>query len=240
VWIGATPVLGRLGPEAARAVADVADRYGSGEVRLTPWRSVILPGVDAARAGHAVAALEAAGLSTDPADPVHDVIACAGSEGCPKGVTDTQADGAHLVALLRRSTRAERRRSVPAFGATVHLSGCPKSCATREACDVTLVGGPVPGTYELFRRVPAGVFQGDSPGPPGFQGDSPGPPGFQGDSTGPPGFQGDSPGPPGFQGDTPRSPGGFGEFVKGGLRPDEAVALAAAAAGSFPEAREWT
>ena len=143
VWCGASPLLGRLDAGTAAALADVADEFGGGEVRLTPWRGVVVPGIPAGRGPAAAAALEQLGLATDPADPVHTVVACAGQPGCAAALTDTQADGARLVALLRALPPAERP-------AAVHLSGCPKACATREQLAVTLVGGPEPGRYSLF------------------------------------------------------------------------------------------
>ena len=113
---------------------------------------MVLPGVDPAVAADLVVALDRLGLSADPADPLHRVVACAGSSGCHSGLTDTQADGARLVQRLR--PRPGRKHA-----GTVHLSGCPKSCASRSQADLTLAGGPEPGTYELYGRdLTAGGF----------------------------------------------------------------------------------
>lgn len=147
-WCGAAPLLGRLTPASARGLADLAADLGNGEVRLTPWRGVIVPGLEPAAVPALIAGLERLGLSADPADPCHRVVACAGSAGCHSGLTDTQADGARLVALLRTVA--------PSVGpGGVHLSGCPKGCAGGAPAEVTLVGGPGAGTYELYRRDPA-------------------------------------------------------------------------------------
>jgi precorrin-3B synthase len=148
VWCGAAPALGRLSPGAARGLAAIATEFGPGEIRLTPWRGVILPGLDPASAADGVRALAGLGFSADPADPVHRVIACAGSSGCHSGLTDTQADAGRLVERLRASSEPVPSRSV-------HLSGCPKGCASRAQVDLTLVGGPEPGAYELYGRDPA-------------------------------------------------------------------------------------
>ncbi|MGH9001312.1 MAG: precorrin-3B synthase, partial [Acidimicrobiia bacterium] len=143
-WCGATPLLGRLDQAAATGLADAAQKYGTGEVRLTPWRSVLLPGVPDAVAGEACAALARCGFSVDPADPVHRVIACAGQAGCPQGLTDTVADATRLVTALRVAPG----RTLPV---RIHFSGCPKLCADRRPDGLTLVGGPRPGRYDLYR-----------------------------------------------------------------------------------------
>lgn len=146
VWCGAAPLLGRLSAEAALGLAALAGEFGDGEIRLTPWRGVILPGVAPAAAADLILALARLGLSADPADPRHQVVACAGSTGCHAGLTDTQADAARLVDQLRTSP--------PGPAQTVHLSGCEKGCASRGQADLTVVGAPG-GTYELYRRDPA-------------------------------------------------------------------------------------
>src|SRR5688572_6327801 len=50
LWCGAAPMLGRLTPDAALGLAELATEFGDGEIRLTPWRGVILPGVAPAAA----------------------------------------------------------------------------------------------------------------------------------------------------------------------------------------------
>ena len=145
LWCGAAPLLGRLTPDAALGLAALASEFG--EIRLTPWRGVILPGVAPAAAPISSRPSTGLGLSADPADPLHRVIACAGSSGCHSGLTDTQADGPGWCSGSGPPPRRDQR--------TVHLSGCPKGCASRAQADVTLVGGARTGSYELYGRDPA-------------------------------------------------------------------------------------
>jgi precorrin-3B synthase len=149
VMIGAMPVLGRLSGQELGAIARVAedfcDEEGGAEVRLTPWRSVVIPNVAHQRASRALQQLGQFGLAVDLADPALLVVACAGSTGCPSSFTDTQRDARAMVETLRST----QNRS----GFSVHLSGCSKRCAdSTTKFDVTLVGGPKPGTYEIVAR----------------------------------------------------------------------------------------
>lgn len=141
VSIGAAPFLGRLTAAALRRCAALAAEHGPGQLRLTPWRGVLLPDIPAARATDVVNSLADAGFVTDPADPAATIAACAGSTGCSSGLADTQGDAHRLRELLKARPPERRPRSV-------HLSGCPKGCAaTSPAAQVTLVAGPEPGTY---------------------------------------------------------------------------------------------
>ena len=150
--VGAMPVLGRLAAAQCSAVAAVATDHSvsadGAEVRLTPWRSVLIPDVPAEKAGAALAELEALDLAVDPSDPALSVVACAGSSGCPASYTDTQRDGRAVVAALRACS---------AGSFSVHLSGCAKRCADGSTnFDVTLVGGPTPDAYAVAGHPEAG------------------------------------------------------------------------------------
>ena len=140
--IGLAASLGRLDPAQLRVIADVAERHGRGELRVTPWRGVLVPDVAPAARPAALAALGHAGLVVDPGDAALAVIACAGSSGCAAGLADTQRDGRRVIELLR-GLPAHRRP------ASVHLAGCGKRCASRRPSALTLEAGPAPGRYQV-------------------------------------------------------------------------------------------
>lgn len=129
--------LGRLTAAQWRLLAGVADRHGSGELRVTPWRGVVLPGAGPEQ----LPALTGAGLVTDPGSPWTGVGACAGRPGCAKSLTDVRADARALLAA-------------GAGGLPVYWSGCDRRCghprgtwvdvvATAEGhYDVTAPGAP--------------------------------------------------------------------------------------------------
>jgi len=141
VSIGAMPPLGRITAVQLMAVADLAAKSGDGSLRLTPWQSLVLPAVAAAKAPAVLRQLTDLGLATDPAASFARMIACTGSAGCGSGLAATQADGGRLAGLLQA-----RHQAFP-----VHLSGCSKSCAAIRAEPATLVAVS-PGHYDLYRR----------------------------------------------------------------------------------------
>jgi precorrin-3B synthase len=140
--VGAMPILGRLSAETLDAIAGLAARFGDREVRLTPWRSVLFAGVALDDVEPLQAALGALDLVVEPTDPALDVVACAGSTGCPSGLTDAQADGRQLIEMLRHAPQTR--------GVSVHVSGCSKRCAAGDRpFAVTLEGGPNEGSYTV-------------------------------------------------------------------------------------------
>jgi precorrin-3B synthase len=143
VAIGCVPVLGRLDGATFAALADVADAHGDSEVRLTPWRGVVLAGISRAKANDVIATCTALGLACELSHPATAVVACAGSRGCASGCTDAPADARRLVAALGAVAPAAR----PAL---VHVSGCGKGCAYPGTAPVTLVGTS-PGRYDFVR-----------------------------------------------------------------------------------------
>ncbi len=138
---GGTPTLGlaapfgRLDAAMLRHTADLAD-LGSGEIRLTPWRTILLPGLVA----ETLVTANRAGFIVEDRDPRRAVAACVGQNGCVRGTTATHADAAALAATAA---------SLAGNGVTLHVSGCEKGCAKPSATAVTLVGRD--GRYDLVR-----------------------------------------------------------------------------------------
>jgi len=140
--------FGRCDADLLERAAGWSERYGTGELRLSPWRGLALAGVAQADIPLLTAEARRAGLILDPADPRLAVFACPGRPACASATTDTHADAARLADAAHR---------VLAAGATVHVSGCPKGCAHPGSADLTLVGDD--GAYQVVR--------GGSPRDPG-------------------------------------------------------------------------
>lgn len=112
VALEAVVPLGRLAAAQARVLAECAD-----PVRLTPWRTVVLPGLDPVLADRIAPELADAGLVTDPGSPWVGVTACTGRPGCAKSLADVRADAARWVAGRSRAPE------IP-----VHWAGCERRC----------------------------------------------------------------------------------------------------------------
>ena len=106
--------LGRLTAEQAQWLAGQ-----SAELRITPWRRVVVPDAPADARPADV------GLVTDPASPWLSVSACAGRPRCLQALADVQADAA---AALDRFP-----------GRRVHWSGCARRCGRSADVEVDVV-----------------------------------------------------------------------------------------------------
>ncbi len=143
VWVGCVPVLGRLDAVTLAALAELAARAAVGDLRVTPWRSVVFTDVAERDAETVVVACDELGLVCDPLHPANLVVACAGSRGCAGGLADTQADARVLVDRLASVPAARRPGSV-------HVSGCEKGCARPQPAEFSIVAGPAESTYDLY------------------------------------------------------------------------------------------
>jgi len=106
--------LGRLTPTQWQLLTDTARRYG-GELRLTPWRGIVIPGpVPRPEAADALHTLSEAGLITAPDSPWTGVGACIGHPGCAKSLSDVRAEAGAAVG--------------PPGRLPVYWSGCERRC----------------------------------------------------------------------------------------------------------------
>ncbi|WP_347178177.1 precorrin-3B synthase [Streptomyces sp. LX-29] len=111
--------LGRLTAARWRLLADVAGRDGADELRVTPWRGVLLPGLRADVAAARLGELADAGLVTAVDSPWLGVGACTGRPGCAKSLADVRADAAQAA----RTARGTALDALP-----VYWSGCERRC----------------------------------------------------------------------------------------------------------------
>lgn len=137
-YVGVSVPVGRLPVEQMRAVADVAEQFGTGEIRLTVWQNLLLPNLATEHLDAALAALESAGLKWTAGAVLRGTVACTGNRGCRYAATDTKA---HAVAL---ATHLDTRFPIlPPVN--LHVTGCTHSCAQHYVGDIGLLGAKVNG-----------------------------------------------------------------------------------------------
>ena len=139
-YLGLGLASGRLSAGDLAWLADMAQRHDAGELRLTPWRAILLPGVDA-NAAHAIVVQASDHFITDTTDARLAVIACAGAPACASAQSPTQDDALSLAMLAR---------GLAPSGVTLHVSGCAKGCARPSSTAVTLVARA--GLYDLITQ----------------------------------------------------------------------------------------
>jgi len=152
-YIGVSVPVGRLPINQMRTLADVAEKFGSGELRLTIWQNLILPNIPSERVDAAVDCLRTAGLDSTAGSVLRGTIACTGNRGCRYSATDTKSHAVELAALLDARFRIEQPFNL-------HVTGCPHSCAQHYVGDIGLLGTKV-GGEEGYQVVIGGGSDGD-------------------------------------------------------------------------------
>ena len=138
--VGAAAPLGRLSPAMLRGAARLARELGDGSLRMTPWQSLMLPNVTQAHAVAVSAGLAELGWLVSADEKLARLVACTGSAGCAKAQAETKGDARVLATLLSSGAAA-----------SVHLSGCLRSCAMAHIAPATLLAQS-PGHYDLYLR----------------------------------------------------------------------------------------
>lgn len=147
-WFGYALPFGSASAEDWAALARVAERLGSGELRLTPTHHVLIVGVRPEHRQALVDLGQRRSLGVRKPSRALELVACSGSPACGSAHGETRSLASRLGKLL--GGRAGDR-------ATVHVSGCEKSCARQEAADVTLVHA-ADGLRLAFGRDVAGTL----------------------------------------------------------------------------------
>jgi sulfite reductase (ferredoxin) len=132
--VGATTRSGRTSGSSLRAVADLAQRLGGGRIALTAQQGIVLLDVPAEHTERIAAELDALGLAVRPSAFLRGTIACTGIEFCKLALTETKNRA--------ETIRQELERRLPEFDTpiTIHVNGCPNSCARFQVADIGFKG----------------------------------------------------------------------------------------------------
>jgi ferredoxin-nitrite reductase len=136
-WIGVSLPLGKVTCEQMRGLAKIAADLGDGDIRLTVWQNLLIPGVRDENVGLAIAAIEAIGLAVKASQIRAGLIACTGNQGCKFAASDTKRHAAEI------GDWCEPRVDVDT-PLNIHLTGCHHSCAQHYISDIGLIAAKVP------------------------------------------------------------------------------------------------
>ena len=136
VYCGVALAAGKMTSAQMRGLATIAERFGSGSIRLTPWQNLILADMKASDHLAVERALREIGLTAHVSQARAGIVACTGNTGCKFSASDTKrhalALADHLDANLLLDTPLN-----------THLTGCPHSCAQHYIGDIGLLGAKV-------------------------------------------------------------------------------------------------
>ena len=136
-YVGAAVLRGRISPQQMHAAADLAERYGDGELRTTNTQNLLIVNVPQPQTAQVAQGLNAAGLPVAASTFWRGAVACTGTEFCKLAITETKSFTRWLV--------EELEERVPTFDQQlrINVTGCPNSCGQHRLADIGLEGKKV-------------------------------------------------------------------------------------------------
>lgn len=162
-YVGASCPVGQITPKQMLRVAELAELYGSGEVRLTVWQNFIIPNVPDAYVPTLKAALAKARLPAKQSNLSSGVVACTGNSYCKYAQSNTKSHALELIKQLEKKIELDRP-------VNIHITGCPHSCAQHYMGDIGCLGTKVRGEEAYHVFVGGGFGKNQSVGRQAFSG----------------------------------------------------------------------
>lgn len=136
-YVGASVLRGRLTGDQLAAAADLAERYGSGNLRATVMQNLIFIDVPTEKARTLAEEIDRIGLRVEGSTFWRGAIACTGTEFCKLAITETKGFTRWLV--------EELEELIPQFDEQLKLNvtGCPNGCGQHWIADIGLEGKKV-------------------------------------------------------------------------------------------------
>ena len=150
-YLGVVSPVGQITPRQLFRVADLADNYGSGEIRLTVWQNFIIPNIPAAYVETVKRAVRKMGFDYQQSNVASGIIACTGNRYCKFSSTDTKGHALSLIKYLEK--RVELDQPV-----NIHFTGCPNSCAQHYMGDIGMLGAKTRDGREAYHVFVGGGF----------------------------------------------------------------------------------
>lgn len=135
-YIGVVVPVGRMLPEQMKAIAELATRYGRGDIRLTAWQNLIIPGIKDEDVDVVKAAIVEMGFHYKSTTISGGLVACTGNAGCKYAASNTKSHAVQLAEYLESELELDQPINI-------HLTGCPHSCAQHYIGDIGLIGAKV-------------------------------------------------------------------------------------------------
>ncbi|WP_304356343.1 nitrite/sulfite reductase [Brevibacterium sandarakinum] len=135
-YIGVSLIAGRASGTLLGQLADLAEKFGSTRLRTTPHQKILLLDIEEKDIDEVVAGLDALGLSSRKDLFRRSTMACTGIDYCKLAIVETKQTAADAVAKLE-----ERLAGIDLpHPISLHLNGCPNSCARIQTADIGLKG----------------------------------------------------------------------------------------------------
>ncbi|WP_293028182.1 nitrite/sulfite reductase [Natronococcus sp.] len=155
-YVGLTVPVGRMPAEDALELADLADEYGSGELRLTRRQNPVIVDVHEDVLEELLDEPLLSEYRPEPSPFERGAMACTGTEFCSIALTETKARMARTLRWLNKNV------DLPDDVDTIkmHYSGCTADCGQAMTADIGLQGMRARKNDEMVEAFDIGVGGG--------------------------------------------------------------------------------
>jgi len=136
--VGIFVPAGRLSQNECRVLADLAEKYSDGEMRLTVEQNVILPNVDDDKVDDLLAEdafKKDSRLKINPGFIEGNTVSCTGAQFCGLALIETKSHAESVSKKLESLVTVDRP-------IRIHWTGCPNSCGQVQVADIGIMGAP--------------------------------------------------------------------------------------------------
>jgi ferredoxin-nitrite reductase len=129
---------GRLSVKECRQIADLADDYSAGEIRLTVEQNIILPNVDETQVEALMKEPAVSGnscLKVNAGKIESGLVSCTGAQFCGLALIETKQNAESIIQELEELVEVDRP-------IRIHFTGCPNSCGQVQVADIGIMGAP--------------------------------------------------------------------------------------------------
>jgi ferredoxin-nitrite reductase len=160
-YVGLTVPVGRMTAEQMLGAADLAEHYGSGQIRLTVGQNIIIPNVPDRQVGELTDEPLLKELRYDPSEVMRGLVSCTGMDYCHFALIETK--GWALKTARALETKLGKTQPL-----RMHWSGCPAGCGNHAVAEIGFLGKNIKVGGEIIEAVDvfASGAAGPEPNPP--------------------------------------------------------------------------
>lgn len=156
-YAGLKVLVGRIKAGDLVKILTLAEKYGTGELRITPSQALIVTNISDRKIGELAEEPLLKQFAYNPSALYRGLVSCVGNDYCNLAVIETKSRAVEVAKVL------EGRLSGALKPITMHWSGCPASCGNHLVADVGLLGKKAKIDGKVVEAVD--IFVGGRSGP---------------------------------------------------------------------------
>lgn len=133
-FVGLKILVGRVTSDDLKKICALAEKYGTGDIRLAANQALMIPNVGDRKVGELAEEPLLKQFTYNPSPLYKGLVSCVGSDYCNLAVIETKSRAVQTAKAL------EARLGGSLKPITMHWSGCPAGCGNHLVADVGLLG----------------------------------------------------------------------------------------------------